>query len=244
MNTITILTPENIEIKYRLAGVGSRLAAAAIDFLVQALMLAVLFALYLLFLVWLSQSKEAISVAYEDVSVALMFIVSFLIIFGYYIIVELLMNGQTLGKRMLGLRTIRVNGQPIGFVHSLVRTILKIFVDIFGIGVIMMFFNKQYRRIGDYAASTIVVHENARRITAESLNISQQGVVMSASTNFTLTPDETRLLRDYFTHKSEYLDKGKAAFNKIRGYFAARFGVEYSVIAEDMLLEILRMNMR
>jgi uncharacterized RDD family membrane protein YckC len=95
----------------------------------------------------------------------------FAILWGYYIAFELLWNGQSPGKRVIGLRVVREGGRPITFVGSAIRNLVRI-VDflpaLYGIGVLVMFVDRRSRRLGDLAGGTLVVKER-RGITLESL---------------------------------------------------------------------------
>ena len=148
MKTITIITPNNIEVEFRLAGAASRLAAFVIDFIIQ---LAVI-----IFIFW-----AAFRITGDPGSIALsiIMIVSFAIHFGYFILAELLMNGQSIGKRLLSLRVIRDNGQPVEFAQVLVRGIIRTTIDMLYAGLFMILFSPKHKRLGDIAAGTIVVIE-------------------------------------------------------------------------------------
>ena len=156
MKQIIIITPSNIELVYRLAGVGSRLGAFIIDFFIQ-LLLILLSALIIL----LGIDRGLVgNTTPSGTALGIFIILIFVIHFGYFIICELTMNGRTWGKRVFGLRVIRDNGQPIQFVHSLVRGMIRTSVDMLYIGVFVIMFSKQHKRLGDILAGTIVISEN------------------------------------------------------------------------------------
>ena len=73
---------------------------------------------------------------------------------------EIATNGQSPGKRVLGLRVIKVQGYPISFSDSAIRNIVRI-VDMlpfaYGVGLLTMLLNKNWQRLGDLAAGTLVV---------------------------------------------------------------------------------------
>ena len=190
MRTITITTPDNIEIEYRLAGAGSRLAAVMVDFIVVFIMLIIL----VLFLGaptggWLG---GGLLIAY------------FVVIFGYFIIAEQITKGQSVGKKLFGLRVIRENGLAVGLTQSVVRNLFRYFVDILGIGVICVFFSKKNKRIGDMVASTIVVLENPNALSYEDL----AGPALVNTDNFywpaLLTKEEYALLKDYCHRRHQF----------------------------------------
>src|SRR5689334_8462745 len=163
----TIDTPENIEFAYDIAGIGSRFLAAIIDTLAIGAALALLGIIAAVANARLGLTSGAAS----SVLAAAATILSFLILWGYYIVFELVWNGQSIGKRAIGLRVVREGGRPITFVSSAIRNLIRL-VDFlpafYGIGVIVMFIDRRARRLGDLAGGTLVVKER-RGVTLESL---------------------------------------------------------------------------
>ncbi len=195
-------TPEQIELAYDIAGIGSRLLAAIVDSALIALAEGVLF-------VALAQIADAIEVA-ESIFVAIGAALGFAILWGYYIAFELTWNGQSPGKRLIGLRVVSEGGRPITVAGSIIRNLIRI-VDflpfLYGIGVIAMFIDRQSRRLGDLAASTLVVRERAD-VTLESLINSGALNLPPPSGDTTdlidvslLTPDDYALLCDFLEQR-------------------------------------------
>ncbi|HZT40858.1 MAG TPA: RDD family protein [Chthonomonadaceae bacterium] len=162
--TITIVTPENIQITYRVAGIAARFLALLIDLFIRIALL--LFALGIYQLIRHIGGRSGLGLG--EYAYAIYVIASFLIIFAYPIFFEMLWGGRTPGKRLLGLRVIRDGGYPINLVASALRNIL-LFIDfgivpptivLFGLpGLLCLFFSPTYKRIGDYAAGTLVIVE-------------------------------------------------------------------------------------
>jgi uncharacterized RDD family membrane protein YckC len=137
---------------------------------------------------------------------------------GYYVFFEILWNGQTPGKRWVGLRVIRADGTPITLSESLIRNLARL-VDflpaMYGVGVITMFIDKQSRRLGDLAASTLVVRDRApialqdlsvKRMTSLDglTKVSVDGFPVERLTNSDLSLIEDFLLRrDQMTHRDQ-----------------------------------------
>ena len=157
---ITISTPEQVAIQYEVAGIGSRFVASLLDHLILGLALT---------LIWCGGIALGISAFALDESgagfyllLSLIVLVVFLLFWGYFVIFETLWNGQTPGKRAGGLRVIRRSGQPVGAGEVMVRNLVRL-IDLmpgfYGIGLISMFADKESRRLGDFAAGTIVIRE-------------------------------------------------------------------------------------
>lgn len=180
----TIDTPENVSFGFEIAGIGSRFVGAVIDAIVLGIVLIFLNTLlgFLLELVgtngiadpFLSSDQETSWVV--GIVLAIYVLLNFLLITGYFIIFELIWNGQTVGKRAAQIRVIRVNGNPAGFLEIVVRNLVRM-VDFlpmaYGVGLVTMFFNNHSRRLGDFAAGTIVIKEQ-NSLSLNSLGQSTQ----------------------------------------------------------------------
>jgi len=205
----TIDTPENIEFAYDIAGIGSRFLAAIIDTLVIGAALALLG-----IVVGVAGARTGLTSGMaSSVIAAIGALLSFLILWGYYIVFELVWNGQSVGKRAIGLRVVREGGRPITFVSSAIRNLIRI-VDFlpafYGIGVIAMFIDRRARRLGDLAGGTLVVKER-RGVTLESLAAAtiappQPGVPLQSPTlpNIQLLNDQDyNLVQEFLRRRGE-----------------------------------------
>ena len=165
----SIDTPENVVFGYEVAGIGSRFLAALVDTI-----LIVLLQTIVLLTLFFAVKGLFVEVDVNVVSwiVAGAGLISFALLWGYYIFFELLWNGQSPGKRWVGLRVIRVDGTPLTASEAIIRNLVRL-VDFlpayYGLGVVVMFINDQSRRLGDLAAGTLVVRDRAT-VTLEGLN--------------------------------------------------------------------------
>jgi uncharacterized RDD family membrane protein YckC len=161
IDKLTIDTPEQVHLEFVLAGVGSRFMAAFLDSVIQAVLY---LALFLLSLTWASAGffGSGRSIWWF----ALVIFAGFCIYWGYYAIFESLWKGQTPGKRWAGIRVIKDSGRPINAFEAIGRNLARA-VDVlpvfYGVGVIVMLLNVKHRRLGDYVAGTLVVHESSDR---------------------------------------------------------------------------------
>jgi len=163
----TIETPEQIEVDLPLAGVSTRALAYIIDFLWQLLPIIIAAIVAFLLLPETVRPGEFLDRASGQIKIplyALAFVsaVIFVVNFGYFFFFEVLWGGQSPGKRLFNLRVIRDGGYPIDARSSLVRNLLRT-VDIlpafYFLGIAILFAGRKGKRIGDYAAGTIVVIE-------------------------------------------------------------------------------------
>ena len=157
---LTIVTPENIPITLELAGLGSRFAALAIDIVVQ---MTTIFIGLILFGILASVFSLA---GMDKIVLAVRIGFVFVVMFGYFLLLETIWNGQTIGKRALGLRVIRDGGYPIHFFAAATRNLIRIadFVPFnYGVGALVAFLSPGYKRLGDLVAGTVVIKEREAR---------------------------------------------------------------------------------
>jgi len=151
-------TPENIRFGYDVADIGSRFLAILIDTLIQGVLYMLLF-VAIIFVVNQLTAFPLPETATTILAVLLILTV-FMIQFGYFWFLEIVMAGQTPGKRLFRLRVVKDNGYPLSTVDSTIRNVVRI-IDFFplfyGVGVITMFTNRRAKRLGDFAAGTLVV---------------------------------------------------------------------------------------
>jgi uncharacterized RDD family membrane protein YckC len=216
----TLLTPENVELHFDVAGIGSRVVAAIIDYTI----------LVVGYLIVIIGGGTAAALVVPDVGNgswiddrvipyllgALVILLTFFGWWGYFILFELLWNGQSPGKRILGLRVVRAEGQPVSAVASLVRNLLRV-VDLFlGIGIVTMVIDRQSRRLGDFAAGTLVVREpraesftSARAFAPVDLPPVDPMRIDELANADRLTMTHYTVIRDFFARRSK-LSWGRA----------------------------------
>lgn len=161
-------TPEAVNVAYPIAGIGTRFLAALID---SAIWLVAQIVIVLGSVFVFTRGGPG-----DTIGVILLLTLSFILFWGYYIVFETLWRGQTPGKRLMKVRVIKTSGYPIGFVEAVIRNLVRI-VDFlpayYGVGVLTMFISTQSRRLGDYAAGTIVVKERGP-VSLRDLDVTAQ----------------------------------------------------------------------
>ena len=103
-------------------------------------------------------------------ALALMIAVAFIVYWGYFVFFEMIMNGQSPGKRSQKIRVVKDGGGAITFTDVAVRNLLRV-VDaqgVYAVGGICMFWTRKAQRFGDLAAGTVVVLEEAPNYLAGS----------------------------------------------------------------------------
>lgn len=142
-----IETPEGLTMTVHLAGVGSRFVAALIDWTIQIVLTAAALVVFVEFGVGGGAATGLFAIA------------TFLVFFVYDVAFEVLAAGRTPGKRWTSLRVVRSSGQPVGFIASAIRNLLRI-VDIlpgvYLVGITSVLVTRRNQRLGDLAADTVV----------------------------------------------------------------------------------------
>ncbi|MBF2028768.1 MAG: RDD family protein [Oscillatoriales cyanobacterium C42_A2020_001] len=161
-NRISLSTPESVELEFTLAGIGNRALALIIDYNILAIILLVFWGAWLLFFFGLMSYLEQLEGDYSQVPYWLLgiaLLASFVIYNGYFVYFEVVRQGQSPGKRIAKIRVIRDDGRPVGISQSVIRSLLRAIDDLFFIGTLFILFGKQEKRIGDWAAGTLVIQE-------------------------------------------------------------------------------------
>ncbi len=159
--TLIIETPERVPLHFALASIGNRFIACAIDHSIQMGTLIGLLIIFIL-IADFSDLGERVTSAPKWI-IALLIVLVFILMSGYFAFFEWIWNGQTPGKRWLKLRVIREDGRPISFFEAMVRNLLRNF-DImpspfYSVGLISVFATERDQRVGDLVAGTVVVRE-------------------------------------------------------------------------------------
>src|SRR5215469_16295564 len=162
---LTIETPEQVHLEFVLAGIGSRFMAVFADSIIQLILLLALSMVDRLILQGgvLSDWRGA-----KIWVIAVVIFVYFCIIWVYYAAFEALWNGQTPGKRWAGIRVIKESGRAINAFEAITRNLVRVidfFPVFYGVGIITMMLNSKNRRLGDFAAGTLVVHDRKTKDT-------------------------------------------------------------------------------
>lgn len=222
-------TPEQIGLEYDIAGLGSRFLASLVDIIFLSLLL---FVIGCLGVFGLGAAIEVFTdgEAAAAVVFAIIGLLTFAILWGYYVFFETIWNGQSPGKRWTGLRVIQEGGYPIRFSHAAIRNLVRIadFLPfMYVLGAIVMLIDSRSRRLGDLVAGTIVVKElpevAAGTIGGAIAHIptaampAMQGVTISGDQQIPnlhrITAADQSLIREYFMRRHDLLPEAAAALS-------------------------------
>jgi len=202
---LSIDTPENVIFNYEVAGLVTRGLAAFLDSVIITVTQGLVLGIILGFTGMPSIDDSAI----QSWMIAILGFLAFVMLWGYYVFFEVRWNGQSPGKRWLGLRVVCADGTPISLTESLIRNLVRL-IDFlpmyYGIGIVMMFIDDKMRRLGDMAAHTLVVRDQ-KAIPLESLS-ANPGSTSSSISHLTeevrvsrLTSQDIQMMEDYFARR-------------------------------------------
>lgn len=222
---LDVATPERVAIDLPIAGIGYRSLAYLVD-------LGVICAFWcvLLFVGTLTSKLFEGIAALSGVMQALLVLAVFATQWLFWTCLEGLWEGQTIGKRLVGIHVVREDGAPIGLFEAAVRNLARMldFLPSFYItGVCFLLFTRSNRRIGDLLAGTVVV-----RKVAASLD-RYQAPPAHASGAPSLAAKEAELILD-FLEREKTLEP--AARNALRRRLIDRFGAHLDPTERTRLL--------
>ncbi len=246
--TLDVRTPESIAFSFELAGIGSRFLAVAIDLAIQAGIVVLLFWGFYLIGTHQSAGHDHLvkSAAAEtrlvrNLVIAIVVTIVFVVFFGYFIVFEALWNGQTPGKRALGLRVVRDGGYPIDFTASLVRNLIRVgelALGFYAISALVAILSPENKRVGDVAAGTIVVRDARMQRPEEFLRTIVSEPQYSATAYLS---GEERALVKRFLDRRDVLDANRRAAlaSQIARRVRERLPADLQRLDDESLLERL-----
>ena len=223
--TRRVATPEGIELTLHLAGPVPRALAWAIDLLIRV---------GIVFAIWIPAAT--LGRAGWGVVLLAMFFVEWLLPAWF----EAAWHGQTPGKRLMGLMVLNDDGTPVRWPAALTRNLLRAadFLPVlYGLGLVAMLMSRDFKRLGDLAAGTVVVYQLERRAVAKRipeapavvppipLQLAEQRALLElAERSATLTKERVEELAELPTPLVANLDGTRAAARLIgmANYIAGR----------------------
>ncbi len=163
---IRVVTPENVAFVYRVAGPFQRLPAYLLDLVIR--MCIATGCLFLVFIIAGLTISTGVNI-FGAVGLTAMFVAWFLLTWFYGGLFETFWNGQTPGKRLMHLRVLSIDGQPINGMQAVLRNVLRavdglpyiaMSVPTYVLGLCACGATARFQRLGDLACGTMVVVED------------------------------------------------------------------------------------
>src|SRR5688572_30919767 len=160
---LVVETPEHVTLDLEIAGIGSRALAALIDTLILVGST--------LGIVLLIGVVAGFGATLGSIGGALLLIIGFAVWTGYFILFEGLRQGQTPGKRMVGIRVVSDTGNAVSLAAAVARNLLRIADFLpppYLIGALLVALHPRGKRLGDIVAGTVVARDRpAEVVTGE-----------------------------------------------------------------------------
>lgn len=191
MANLQINTTQNVNLGYTVASVGERMLALLLDF--------VIFFLYFYVVSLLTSFFDEV---FDDVwsIVGLQSLLVLPVMF-YSLYMHIIFNGQTVGKMVLKMRVVRLDGSPVHWSNYMIRWMMRI-IDIWlfpAVGLLTMIFTDKHQRLGDSAAGTVVISIKKRTKISSTILEDITDDYQPKFTNVTqLTDKDVRLIKETY----------------------------------------------
>ncbi len=163
MQTIRVQTTQNVFIEYRPASIGDRILATLLDW---AIMVAYVFTSYKIIAVYVATTESFFELNYVQ------YLVIFLPVYFYHLLCEIFLNGQSIGKRAMNIKVIKLDGTQPSIGNYLLRWLIRP-IDITAFmgaaAIITISSNNRGQRLGDLAAGTSVVSTHRRERSLDTI---------------------------------------------------------------------------
>lgn len=161
MSGTGIITSQYVQIDLTPAGIGERIFARMLDYLVMFV--------YVMGLAYLLDATRFSRMFGSEYEVLVVFVLLIPVIF-YSLLWEVLNRGRSLGKMAFGMRVVMRDGTTPTLGAYVMRWILLIIDTWAWMGIIVILLNKNNQRLGDLAAGTMVIKERDYRRIQVSLD--------------------------------------------------------------------------
>ncbi|AKJ04886.1 putative RDD family membrane protein YckC [Archangium gephyra] len=207
--SLDVATPERVSLSLPVAGIGYRCLAYLADLFILFVFWVIAYFTFTLLVSDVIGFFQGLSGLAQTLLVVGVFATQWV----YWTAAEVLMDGQTPGKRLVGIRVVRVDGSPVGVLESAVRNLVRV-VDslplVYAVGVLSVLLTRQHRRLGDLLAGTLLVREE--RIDLDKYTAPATGSVAlpAAAHAERLTSEDVELILSFLTRAPELEPQARA----------------------------------
>lgn len=202
MANLIINTPQNVNLHYKIANIGTRILAFLIDFAI--------FSAYL-YLIDLMMSAFYMSV-WDNWTVFGIQQLLLLPVMFYSLYMNIIFQGQTVGKMIMKIQVIKLDGTPVSWGDYLILWMMRL-VDIWAflgsLGILFIIFSDKSQRIGDQAAGTVVINKkNKVQLDHTVLEEVSEDYTPVFPQVLSLSDKDIRLIKETLTIAQKSLDYG------------------------------------
>lgn len=235
MENVNVETTQNVNIEYPIAGIPDRIAATMLDLLIMAG--------YLLIIGIIIGSVS--STTYENPNRELtytLWAIFSLPILCYSLIFETFMNGQSIGKRALRIKVMRLDGRQPSFGNYLMRWIMRVIdIQIFSgiVAIVTIFINGKGQRLGDMAAGTFVIKTNTGEEISKTplINIQEEYVPLYPEVS-QLTEKDISIIKRVLLLKED--ENSEETIEKLVKKLSAYLSIQPTLDGREFLMALLK----
>jgi len=197
MSELTILTTQNVSINFKQASIGERMLAFLLDMVIKIAYVLGIF--YLLFNIsGFSEVMDTLDM-WSQYAILILILVPYIF---YSLVLESVFEGQTLGKRIVKIKVVKIEGYQAGFGDYLIRWLFRIIdvaISTGLIGLISMIFNSKTQRLGDISAGTAVISlKNKISIDHTIIQEIEQDYLPTYPLVIKLSDNDIRIIKETF----------------------------------------------
>ncbi len=222
-----INTSQNVNIELKIAGVGDRVMAILIDFII-VFGTGVLLSTVMFF-----------AQASQNTNIIIFSLYSFLA-FLYHFFMEWWFKGQSIGKRYKNIKVIHKDGMDASVFQLLIRNLIRIIDSIYGLGLLVIFLSKKSQRLGDLAAGTLVVKKSDQVHFEETAFVEideEYTPTFSKLEMFRLTEQDMEMIKEVIERESEKINW--KLIGLLAGKIKEKAGIENQELKSLSLLQTI-----
>lgn len=232
MKVVTFQNTQGVEVQYVCADLTDRIIAFAIDTVMVFVAILIL--------------EFLISGANELANHIFTFLLILPLAFFYNLVLELFNDGQSLGKKIVGIKVVRVDGMPVQTNDLLMRWMFRL-VDIAitfgGLAIVFIGITPRSQRLGDLLADTTVIKIRQRKTSLDRVqslvNLSKHKPVYL--TKATFSEDQMLLMKETFDRVSNYKSpENQALLAYIANNVAASIGIPTPDNHKEFLMQVIK----
>jgi uncharacterized RDD family membrane protein YckC len=196
MSQIAINTSQNVNINFNTASVGDRMIAFILDFLIK-----VVYGILIFYIFFNILDLGSLLDSLDPWSMRAIYLTLLFPAFIYPLVLEILMEGQTPGKKIMKIRVVKIDGYQAGFGDYMIRWIFRIIDTTFMgvVGLIAMIVSKNNQRLGDMAAGTAVISlKNSINISHTILENIKEDYIPTFPQVIALSDNDMRIIKDNY----------------------------------------------